>query len=374
MTNGSRPKETLATRTSHALSVLSVFVLGIVLSAWLARWMDEANLLYVFLIPAYVAVVLTHELGHAIAGLASDFRVAFLYMGPLRVEWPRALPVRVELNHRLSLWGGAVVVLPRSYPPGDDLGPFRRRMITMFAAGPGASIVVGLIALGVSFATPMFPRESFQNGLSWLQLLALMSLFVGIGQVIPLKIGDQRSDGLRVLRLLRGRPGTNNALLDAMVVANADGVRPRDWPLPPTHKLDEIRDLPTLVLAYYAILDRGLTDEAWRVLNLPSTYRKGRSERTWRVVRDVERAYMRTVYLNEDGSDLPTAAIPTKHPRVSALSLVRARAARLVAQGHVEEAVQCADSVRQLRSVPYTSGLTQFNLSEIDKVLAAAKP
>ena len=90
-------------------------------------------------------------------------------------------------------------------------------------------------------------------------------------------------------------------------------------------------------------------------------------------MRDLERAYMRTVYLDEDGSDLPTAAIPTKHPRVSALSLVRARAARLVAQGHVEEAVQCADSVRQLRSVPYTSGLTQFNLSEIDKVLAAAE-
>ena len=230
MTNGSRPTETLAARTSHALSVLSVFVVGIVLSAWLARWLDEASLLYLFLIPAYVAVVLTHELGHAIAGLASDFRVAFLYMGPLRVEWPRGRPVRLELNHRLSLWGGAVVVLPRSYPSGDNLGPFRMRMLAMFAAGPGASIVVGLLALGVSLATQTFPRESFGSGLSWLQLLALMSLFVGIGQVIPLKIGDQRSDGLRVLRLLRGRTGTNNALLDAMVVANADGVRPRIGP------------------------------------------------------------------------------------------------------------------------------------------------
>jgi hypothetical protein len=243
-------------------------------------------------------------------------------------------------------------------------------MIAMFAAGPGASIVAGLIALRISFVTPSSAGDSFGSGLSWLQLLALMSLFVGIGQVVPLKIGDQRSDGLRVLRLLRGRPGTNNALLDAMVVANADGVRPRDWPLPPTHTFDEIRDLPTPVLIYYALLDRGRPTEAWKVLNLPSDHRRGRSERTWRVVRDLERTYMRTVYLNEDGSDLPVADIPTKHPRVSALSLVRARAARMVASGDAKEALRCADSVRQLRSVPYTSGLTQFNLSEIDKVLA----
>jgi hypothetical protein len=372
MNNGNRPREPLSARSAHALSVVGVFVVGIVLSALLARWLSDANLLYLFLLPAYVTVVLTHELGHAIAGLASDFRVAFLYMGPLRVEWPRGRPMRVELNHRLSLWGGAVVVLPRSYPPGEQLGPFRRRMIAMFAAGPGASIVVGLIALGISFVVPTSPGDAFGSALSWLQLLALMSLFVGVGQLVPMKIGDQRSDGLRVLRLLRGRPGTNNALLDAMVVANADGVRPRDWPLPPSHTFDQIRDLPTLVLIYYALLDRALPTEAWRVLNLPSDHRRGRSERTWRVVRDLERTYMRTVYLNEDGSDLPAADIPTKHPRVSALSLVRARAARLVASGDLQEALQCAETVRSWRSVPYTSGLTQFNLSEIDKVVANA--
>ncbi|MCG6958056.1 MAG: M50 family metallopeptidase [Gemmatimonadetes bacterium] len=371
MNNGIRSPEPLATRILHAFSVVGVFVVGIAISMWLARWLSDANLLYLFLLPAYVAVVLTHELGHAIAGLVSDFRVPFLYMGPLRVEWPRGRPVRLELNHRLSLWGGAVVVLPRAYPRGDDLGPFRRRMIVMFAAGPGASILAGLIALRISMAMPS-GGDSFGSGLSWLQLLALMSLFVGIGQLVPIKIGDQRSDGLRVLRLLSRRPGTNNALQDVMVVANADGIRPRDWPLPAYSTFGEIRDLPTLVLIYYALLDRGLAIQAWKVLNLPSDHRRGRSERTWRVVRDLERTYMRTIYLNEDGSDLPAADIPTKQPRVSALSLVRARAARMVASGDLEEALRCADSVRPWRSVPYTSGLTQFNLAEIDNVLARA--
>jgi hypothetical protein len=370
MKNGSRPHEPLTTRISHALSVVGIFVVGIALSGWLARWLNDVNLLYLFLLPAYVTVVLTHELGHAIAGLLSDFRVPFLYMGPLRVEWPRGRPVRLELNHRLSLWGGAVVVLPRSYPPGDNLGPFRRRMIAMFAAGPGASIMAGFIALRISIAFPSSGGDSFGSGLSWLQLLALMSLFVGFGQVVPIKIGDQRSDGLRVLRLLSRRPGTNNALQDVMVVANADGVRPRDWPIPASRTFDQIRDLPTLVLLYYALLDRGLPIQAWKVLNLPSDHRRGRSERVWRVVRDLERTYMRTVYLNEDGSDLPAADIPTKHPRVSALSLVRARVAHMVALGDFQEALRCVDSVRPWRSVPYTSGLTQFNLSEIDKVLA----
>ncbi|MGD8318831.1 MAG: M50 family metallopeptidase [Gemmatimonadota bacterium] len=373
-TRGSGPGETPAARILHALSVVSVFTVGIVLSGWLARELAEMNLVYLFLVPAYVTVVLTHEAGHAVAGLAMSFRVAFLYMGPLRVEWPKGRrPMRVELNHRLSLWGGAVVVLPRSYPPGDELGPFRIRMATMFAAGPGASVFGGLIALGLSLRFPSLQVGSFDSPISWLQLLALMSILIGLAQLVPIRFGDQRSDGLRVLRLLHARPGTNNALLDAMIVANADGVRPRDWPLPAPRTFDEITDLPTLVLIYYALLDRGRPDEAWRVLNLPSEHGKGRSDRTWRVVRDLERTYLRTVYLNGDGSEIPEADLPTRHPRVSALSLVRARAAQMVARGNTMEAVRCADAVRHWRTVPYTSGLTQFNLSELDRILASAE-
>jgi hypothetical protein len=366
MTHGSPHQENGATRLMHALSVLSIFGVGILGAGWLAQWLGMGRP-YLFVLAAYVAVVLAHELGHAVAGLLSDFRVAFLYLGPVRVEWPSGGRVKVDLNRRLGLWGGAVVVLPRSHPREDELGTFRRRMIAMFAAGPGASIVAGAAALVVSL---LFP-PSHASGLSWLLLLGLMSVLVGLGQVIPIRIGNQRSDGSRVLRLLRRGPGTYQALFDAMVVANADGVRPREWPLPPPHTMDTLRDLPTLVMIYYALMDRGRHGEAWKVLDGLGDRPRRRSERTWQLVRDLERTYMCTVYRSDGVPDLPAADIPPKHQHISTLSLVRARTARLVAEGNAQGAVECADSVRRLRSMRMTSGLTQFNLSEIDKVLGS---
>lgn len=361
-----------AARLSHALSVVGVFAVGIILAGWGARELDSMRFPYLFVVAAYATVVLTHEFGHALAGLLWNFRVAFLYMGPLRVEWRRDGYVQIGLNSRLSLWGGAVVVLPRAHPDGEDFEPFRRSMIALFGAGPAMSVVAGAVVLVLTLVHPSIQAGSLGGSLSWLQLLGLMSLVVGLGQVIPIRIGDQLSDGLRVLRLMRGRPGTDNALLDAMIVANADGVRPRDWPIPETRTFEDLTDLPTLVLIYYALLDRGRPEEAWRVINLPSEYRKGKSERTWRVVRDLERAYLRTVHFGDDGSELPTADIATRYPRVSTLSLVRARVTRMVADGDLQEALHCADAVRHWRAVPYTSGLTQFNLSEIDNLLATA--
>jgi hypothetical protein len=368
MTDGTPHRENGATRLTHALSVLGVFGAGILGAGWLAQWlgMDRP---YLLLLPAYVAVVLTHELGHAVAGLLSDFRVAFLYLGPFRIEWPKGGRVKLDLNRRLGLWGGAVVVLPRSHPQGDRLATFRKRMIAMFAAGPGASIVAGAVALAVSLLFQPPP----DSGLSWLLLLGLMSLVVGLAQVIPIRIGNQRSDGSRVFRLLRRGAGRDQALLDAMVVANADGVRPRDWPLPASPAIDTLRDLPTLMMIYYALLDRGLHGEAWKVLERLGDRQGRRSERTWRLVRDLERTYMCTVYRPDGAPELPTADIPPRHQHISALSLVRARTARMVAEGNAEGAIDCADSVRRLRSMRMTSGLTQFNLSEIDKVLTSVE-
>lgn len=368
MTHGSPHRKDGPTRFTHALSVLGVFALGILGAGWLAR-LSGVDRPYLFLLPAYAAVVLTHELGHAVAGLLSGFRVAFLHLGPVRVEWPAGGRMRVRLNRRLGLWGGAVVVLPRSHPRENELATFRRRMIAMFAAGPGASIVAGAAALAVSL---LFP-PAHADGLSWLLLLGLMSVVIGLAQVIPIRIGNQQSDGLRVLRLLRGGPGTYHALLDAMVVANADGVRPREWPLPASRTIDALRDLPTLMMIYYALLDRGRHDEAWTVLDRLGDGRGRKSERTWRMVRDLERTYMRTVYRRDGAPELPKADVPTRYQVILTLSLVRARTARMVAEGNAEGAVECADSVRHLRAMPVTSGLTQFNLSEIDKVLASVE-
>ncbi len=371
MTHDDRQRDVPGARSSHALSVVGVFVVGIVGSGWLTRWLAGMDVFYGLLLPGYVAVTLIHEFGHALAGLLSDFRVPFLYMGPLRVEWPKAGGMRIEPNRRLGLWGGAVLVLPRSHPGSDGLETFRRRMIAVFAAGPGASVLAGVIGLLVSlFFAGSFPVPPGQ-GLSWLQLLSLMSLAIGLGQLVPIRIGNQRSDGLRVLSLLRGRRGTDQTLLDAMIVANADGVRPYDWPLPEPDRFDAITDLTTLMLMYYALLDRGRHADARSVLDRPADGGRGRSADAWRAVREIERSYMRTVYFKDDAPAAAPPDIPPSHRHISELSLARARAALMVARGEVDEAIRCADSVRHLRSLPSSSGLTQFNLSELDKILGA---
>ena len=360
---------------SQAPSVVGVFVTGILCSTWLTWWIAGSNAFYLLLPSAYVAVVLVHELGHAVAGLLSGFRVPFLYIGPVRVEWPKEGGMRLALNRRLGLWGGAVLVLPRKHPDRNALDVFRRRTIAVFAAGPGASILVGSAALGYSLFFPAASPRPYGQGLSWLQLLALMSLVIGVGQIVPLRIGNQRSDGLRILSLLRGRPGTDQTLLDAMVFANADGVRPRDWPLPEPGGLERITDLTTQMLIYYAFLDRGRHAEAWAVLGRTGNGNGGdRGVRAWQIVRDIERSYMRSVYVDDDAPDVRSADLPTSHRHISELSLARTRAASLIRRGELQEALRCADSVAHLRSLPTSSGLTKFNLSELDKILASATP
>jgi len=372
MTHGTGRQAPTAPPALHALSVLGVFALCIIASGWLARGLAGTSVSYLVVPAGYVVAVLVHELGHAVGGLAVDFRVVCLLIGPARVEWPRAGRVTLLANRRLSLWGGALGTVPRVHPSADDLGAFRGRMIAVLAGGPVASLVVGAIALAISFVVRHPAPQPFGNGMSWLQFLALCSLVVGLGQVVPLRIGSQRSDGLRVLRLLRSRPGTGPALLEAIVLANLDGVRPREWPVPESGEFAGITDLPTLMLIYYALVDRGRHAEAWDVLDLAVDHGDAGADATWRAVRDLERSYLRAVYRNDEGRGLFSANIPSTDPDLSALSLLRIRAALMVARGDVQEAIRSVDSVRHMRSESGTSGLARFNLSEIDRILASA--
>lgn len=356
----------------HALSVLGVFALGIIGSGWLARWLAGTPVSYLVVPAGYVVAVLVHEFGHAAAGLLVDFAVVCLLMGPVRVEWSREGRVALRLNRRLSLWGGAVGSVPRVHPSDDRLSTFRRHMVTVLAGGPVASVVAGAVALGMSFTDPHSAPQPFGDGISWLQFLALCSVVVGLGQAVPIRIGSQRSDGLRILRLLRARPGTDQTLLEAIVLANMDGVRPRDWPVPELWSLTAITDLPTLMLVYYALVDRGRHADAWEVLDLATDRREGGSDPTWRAVWDLERTYLRAVYRNDDARGLFSANLPSIDRDVSALSLLRTRAALMVARGEVQEAVRCVDSVRHIRSASSISGLARFNLSEIDRILSSA--
>jgi len=371
MTHGPRRRARTAPAALHALSVLGVFLVGIIASGWLARALAGSSVSYLVVPAAYVAAVLVHELGHAAGGLMVDFRVVCLLIGPARVEWSRAGRVVLRLNRRLSLWGGALGSVPRVHPSDDGLDTFRRRMVTVLAGGPVGSVVAGAVALGVSLVSRGPVPRPFGNGMSWLQFLALCSLVVGLGQVVPIRIGSQRSDGLRILRLLRARRGADQALLEAIVLANMDGVRPRDWPVPEPERFAAITDLPTLMLIYYAMVDRGCHTEAWDVLDLATDRGDPGGDATWRAVRDLERTYMRAVHRSEDRG-LFSADIPSSDPALSALSLLRTRAALMVARGDVQEAVRSVDSVRHMWTASGTSGLARFNLSEIDRIVASA--
>jgi len=369
MTHERRIRGLLRPRTRHALSVLGAFSLGIVGAGWLTQWLAGHDVFYLSLVPGYVTVVLVHELGHAVAGLLVGYWVPFLYMGPVRVEWLREGGARISANKRLGLWGGAVLVLPRTHPRPSELATYRRRMVAVFAAGPAASLLVGGVALVIAlFLLPSSARP-FGEELTWLELLSLMSIAVGIGQVVPIRIGNQRSDGLRILSLLRSRAGQDQTLLDAMVTANVDGVRPRDWPLPPPEEVEAITDLGTLMLIYYALLDRGRQAEAWELLAHGTHEAGGRNAGAWRAVRDLEHCYMSAWYLKNGATLPPPVDVPPSHRHILELSLARARAALMVEQGNVSEALACADSVARFRALPTSSGLTRFNLSALDEVL-----
>jgi hypothetical protein len=174
-------------------------------------------------------IILSHETGHTLAGILAGLRFEMLAAGPVllhRAASDAGGGLDIGLNRLPALMAGYSVCLP---PRGMPAQALRRGMICHVAGGPGASLLVGILSLGIASAMAVGSGwESVARAL--LLLLGSGSLLVGLFTSLPVRGSGLLNDGRRWLELVRGgwRANRDLTLLTTSSRAMA-GDAPKNW-------------------------------------------------------------------------------------------------------------------------------------------------
>lgn len=146
-----------------------------------------------------------------------------------------------------------------------ELENYLLRRLLMTAAGPAASLGLGVLALWATFAS---------RGESWklLSYLATLGLFGFVINLLPAKGGGQHSDGARIYQLLSKNPGSQLELAFGMISSTAvSSLRPKDLDIQLIERAANVRATgrEALLFKLYActhFVDRGEIPDALRTL------------------------------------------------------------------------------------------------------------
>jgi hypothetical protein len=166
-------------------------------------------------------VLVIHESGHSVAGLALKMKLTSFVIGPF--EWSIS-----EGKWRfLFRPGGLVSFLGRTIVVPMEVEGFRRRKILQVAAGPFISIVTGFTAAAAVLIAPDGPWRD-----QWviLSVFATISLLVGILNLVPFQIGPGYSDGAKLYQLGSGGLWSDYQLwLGIINASSVTSIRPREY-------------------------------------------------------------------------------------------------------------------------------------------------
>lgn len=224
----------------------------------------------VFFVLQVPMIVLVHELGHYGVARALGWRVPIFIWGTLVI---RLTPFRVMHSANAlggSQWG-AIVAVP---PPGRE---GRISWIAIYAGGPLATLLCGVMAFAVAFAA----RTNLDGGIAF-ALFAVLCLIDAAFNLLPFTRGN---DGRQIVDFLRGRDVVRSALYARLYEQELNGVRPRDWPaeLVEAMRRETLwRDAPEASVNVYIVhFDRGEFEPARRALERASDTAQVLAERAF---------------------------------------------------------------------------------------------
>ena len=221
------------------------------------------------LLPALVLgflVTLVHELGHTSIGLALHMRLRAFLAGPFEFriregKWT----FRFNLAGIVSA-GGATGVVPST--PNQP----RWHLLLMIAAGPLANLYTGLIAIGFAWACSVSGGENL-NYVYALGLFAAFNFVSCIVNMIPIRTGNNYSDGAQIFQLLSGGAWADyHRAVEVVGSSLVTPLQPRDYPIEAIKNasLTIAKGQTGLLLrlhAYSHYVDSGQFDEAEKALS-----------------------------------------------------------------------------------------------------------
>ncbi len=238
-----------------AVKTLGPWWLGALFEAVkLESWIGLSALLI-----AVAAAIAVHEFGHLLAALFLDFEILGCALGPLRVSRAHG-KWRLQLRIK-ALFSGSVTAIPRN----RDF--WRKRMVVVVAAGPGATLISGICGACVLLSIPAGPwMTTFLSAFAQVNFLLFFLGLIPNGSRAPV-----RNDARLFLSLLRNTPEAQEILLYHLVAQlEVAGLRPRDYPERLIRTLADTGGRPDMCLVYAHIIllwaiDRGdlVTADAW---------------------------------------------------------------------------------------------------------------
>lgn len=221
--------------------------------------------LIISLVLSIFLVLLIHELGHVLGGLAFGNQFALLIAGPLKVENENG-KLKWGINRNLGAFGGLAMTIP------TNTDNFKARRTATVAAGPGASLLLALLALAPVFLLPM---QALPSPIRFFLLcLGFLSLTIFLVTIIPMQSGGFMSDGAQLLNIYRNNPTASRyeALL-RLVAELQQGKRPKDISEEQIERItslgyDDTFGLSGLNYQYYRAIDRREWEDAEQYMNL----------------------------------------------------------------------------------------------------------
>jgi len=177
-----------------------------------------ANFIVITYLLSFVTAVIAHELGHLLVGFAVGFRFNSFTIGPvsLFLEYGK---LKLKIRRTLPAGGYAGMHLNRIWQ-------MRRRLLLFSFGGPGANLLSAAFTYAFFAFIPM-------TG-TWLStfadLFVMISLLLGVANLIPFRLGVLYPDGARIWMLLTSRAKSRRWMcLAALGWQSQAGVRSRNF-------------------------------------------------------------------------------------------------------------------------------------------------
>jgi hypothetical protein len=203
-------------RSRRWIGVLTGVALGLLIgltSGMNLLHLPQINGLLFF--PAMYVAIAVHEAGHLIAGMIVGMPPGAVTIGGI-VIFKSGQRWRARFNFRCLLGGMAKVLPPKS-------GASRSEFVWMIAGGPIASII---LTGACAFMSEFYGTE----GWGWIGSLFWAALLTVIVSLIPISAGMNKSDGARILTILRSPEQFRSwSALMALQTEETKGVTPREW-------------------------------------------------------------------------------------------------------------------------------------------------
>src|SRR5262245_57818678 len=169
----------------------------------------------------FVLAIVIHELGHAFVGSIYGMRLTGIAVGPVYLNWESG---RVQMTHsRRGHFGGATVFEPSDRLPAEAVVAWRR----MILGGPLTNFGLAVVLIWMALTLVSGDGEA-----EWkLVSLALISVFIGLANLVPISAGLYSTDGAKYLRMEHGGPAAENEIrAQRLAKWCASATRHRAWP------------------------------------------------------------------------------------------------------------------------------------------------